>query len=262
MALKLKDKGPLVKKWQKFLVEQGFLKDSADATDGDFGQKTLNATKAFQSFHGLKADGIAGSVTLGKASELGFNPDNEPSGSSIKTSKQLLAWIRDNLGPLIRDAIRGTMFTEDWLAAIAARETGFLIIRYYNKGFSFEDIAANMRGDYRKSEGRYRGFGFWQIDVGSYPEFTNSGKWKDPKETAKMAVKVLEEKRRFLESKGWKERLSAVDFERAITAAYNCGQGNVHKALTQGLDVDRYTYNKDYSSEVFRNREIYRKLMS
>lgn len=260
MALKQNDKGPLVKKWQKFLIEQGFLKKTADAADGDFGPKTLKATKAFQSFHGLKPDGIAGSITFGKAYELGFNPDNEPALKTINTSVQLLAWIKENLGKFMRDAVSGSSFSEDLLAGIAARETGFLIIRYFNQGFGFGDIAQRMKGDYRKSEGRYRGFGFWQIDIGSYPDFITSGKWKSPELTAKKAVSVLEEKKRYLESKGWGRRLGPEEFERAVTAAYNCGQGNVDKALSRGLDVDSYTYSKDYSAEVFRYRKIYRKL--
>lgn len=260
MALKLNDKGPLIKKWQKFLIGQGFLKNSADAADGDFGPKTLKATKDFQTFHKLKADGIAGSVTLGKAAELGFNPDSEPASGKINSTKQLLAWIRENLGKIIREAVKGSPFSEELLAAIAARETGFLIIRYHNQGLGFSEISQRMKGDYRKSEGRYRGYGYWQIDVGSYPDFITSGKWKDPAQTAKKAVAVLEEKSRYLESKGWKQKLTEKEFERAVTAAYNCGQGNVHKALSQGLDVDRYTFNRDYSAEVFRNREIYNQL--
>lgn len=257
MAIKLGDKTPLVKKWQKFLIDQGFLNDTPD---GDFGPKTLAATKSFQSHFGLKADGIAGSSTIGKASELGFNPDNEPAGDKITGTKGLLKWIKTNLGPAIRQAVSGTKYTEDWLAAMCARETGFLIIRYFNQGFSFGDICVRMKGDYRKSENRYRGFGFWQIDVGSYPQFTNSEKWKDPVLTAKMAVSVLEEKRKYLENRGWKNKMSATDFERAITAAYNCGQGNVDKALSRGMDVDAFTFQKDYSAEIFRNRGVYRSL--
>ncbi|MBC8045622.1 MAG: hypothetical protein H7Y00_02390, partial [Fimbriimonadaceae bacterium] len=145
-----------------------------------------------------------------------------------------------------------------------ARETGFLFAKYYNQGFSYNDICLKMKGDYGKRTGekekQYHGFGFWQIDTGSYPVFINAGDWQDPLKTAIKAVNVLEEKRKYLIQKGWDKKLSAILFERAITAAYNCGQGNVNKALSNKKDIDHYTFAKDYSKEVFRYRDIYRNL--
>ena len=121
-----------------------------------------------------------------------------------------------------------------------------------------------MKGDYGKrpadSAKQYHGFGFWQIDIASFPDFINSGKWTDPVATAKMAISVLTGKMNFLAQKGWHEKLDETMWERAITAAYNCGEGNVHKALTRNLDVDFYTFSKDYSKEVFRYRNIYKSL--
>ena len=261
MALQKGDKSPLVKKWQQFLIDQLFLSGTAD---GDFGNKTKAATIAFQSFYGLGADGIAGSVTLGKAYELGFNPDKEPAPSKILKEKDLMYWIKTNLGALIRDAIVGTVYTEDWLAGICARETGYKIIQYFNQGYSFESICANMKGDWSKrsndAEKKYHGFGFWQIDIDSYPTFVNSGDWADPAKCCKMAVAVLNEKRNYLISKHYDQQLDPVMFQRAITASYNCGQGNVAKAINNGRDIDYYTFAKDYSREVFRYRDIYKSL--
>ena len=37
---------------------------------------------------------------------------------------------------------------------------------------------------------------------------------------------------------------------RAALAAYNCGPGNVLKAIRNGLDVDFYTAHHDYSKDV------------
>lgn len=262
MALQKRNNNSLVKKWQQFLIKQNFLTGTAD---GDFGPKTEQATKDFQKYYGISQTGVAASLTLGKAYELGFNPDNEPSTSQIKTDKDILNWIKNNLGVMIREAIHNTVFAEDWLAGICCRETGFLIVRYHNQGFGFEDICAKMLGDYSKRPGesakRYHGYGFWQIDINSYPDFVNHGDWKDPFKTAQKAVSVLEEKRKYLIQKGWAQKLEATQFERAVTAAYNCGQGNVHKALSGGGDVDCYTYANDYSKEVFRYRRIYKSLI-
>jgi D-alanyl-D-alanine carboxypeptidase/Putative peptidoglycan binding domain len=63
-------KGKDVEQWQNFLIGQGF-KDKLLA-DGDFGQKTQNATIEFQQHFNLKADGVVGNKTFAKAMELGF----------------------------------------------------------------------------------------------------------------------------------------------------------------------------------------------
>ncbi len=55
--------GSDVKKMQQKLKDLGYLKGSAD---GDFGDATETAVKAFQRQNGLTADGVAGSKTLNK----------------------------------------------------------------------------------------------------------------------------------------------------------------------------------------------------
>jgi Putative peptidoglycan binding domain len=261
MALQLNDKSSLVKKWQQFLRLQGFF--AAEPT-GMFGPKTQEATKAFQRFYGISATGVAGSLTLGKAHDLGFNPDNEPQPVQINSDQKMMQWINDNLGTIMQQAVAGSFYTADWLAGMCARETGFLFTRYVNQAKQFNEICLLMKGDFGKrkndKERKYHGFGFWQIDIDSFPDFINSGKWKNALETAKMAVTVLNQKRNFLIQKGWQQKLVAVDFERAVTAAYNCGQGNVDKALSAKKDVDVFTFSKDYSKEVFRYRDIYTRL--
>ena len=261
MALQLNDKNPLVKKWQQFLKLQGFF--AAEPT-GTFGPKTLEATKSFQRFHNISATGIAGSLTLGKAHDLGFNPDNTPQPTQITSDQKMMQWVKDNLGSIMQQAIAGSVYTEDWLAGMCARETGFLFTRFVNQQKNFNEISLLMKGDFGKRKNDtvkiFHGFGFWQIDIDSFPDFVNSGKWTNPLETAKMAVTVLNQKRNFLIQKGWQQKLSAIEFERAVTAAYNCGQGNVDKALRNNRDVDFFTFSKDYSKEVFRYRNIYSNL--
>jgi hypothetical protein len=73
-----------------------------------------------------------------------------------------------------------------------------------------------------------------------------------------MAIAVLEEKRLYLEPKF--PNLQGDSLHRAITAAYNCGQGNIAKVLNEGKDIDDRTYNHDYSREVWRFREIFNTL--
>ncbi|MBA3649652.1 MAG: peptidoglycan-binding protein [Chitinophagales bacterium] len=259
MALQLNDKNPLVKKWQQFLNLQGF---NCGEPSGNFDQKTFTATKNFQQYYNIQQTGEAGSITLGKAHQLGFNPEKEPGNDQIKSDKELLQWIKANLSGIMKQAVSGMPYTEDWLAGMCARETGFKIVSYINQGHDFNFICTNMKGDYGQRKGDpgpiYHGYGFWQIDIASYPDFVASGAWQDPLATAKQAVAVLNEKRNFLEYV--EKQLSPIDFERAVTAAYNCGQGNVMKAIHNKSDFDCYTYHGDYSQEVFRYRGIYRML--
>ena len=181
------------------------------------------------------------------------------------TEKQIIQWILKELGPAIDKALAEAkvknpylLSSKDWLAAMAYRETGFLIARYIGQKNKPQIIHTLMRGDYGMRPGEkeksYHGYGYWQIDIASYPAFVKSGDWKDPYKTCEKAISVLEEKRTYLQGKI--PGLEGEALHRAITAAYNCGQGNVFKALSNGKDVDVYTHQHDYSKEVWRYREI------
>lgn len=183
------------------------------------------------------------------------------------TNTQILGWIRTNLGPVIRDVLAKAkaktpdlLYTEDWLAAITCRETGGLIARYSNEPLS--DVSTLMRGDYSQRHGEteksYHGFGFWQADIASFPAFVRSGDWKDPNKACFMAISILEGKRAYLQPHF--PQLAGEDLARAITAAYNCGEGNVAKVLKAGENIDSRTTGKDYSKEVWEFREIYNSL--
>lgn len=69
--------GEDVERWQFFLVGQSHQLE----VDGNFGDDTLNATKAFQTENNLDADGAVGPNTLGRAMTLGFDPLDDPGGS-------------------------------------------------------------------------------------------------------------------------------------------------------------------------------------
>jgi hypothetical protein len=260
MSFALGSRDPLVARWKRFLNSFDAY-DCGNATQ-DFDAATDKATKAFQSDNKLKPDGELGPLTIGTATALGFNPDGEPKLTQLKSAAQLLLWIKENLGEAIRAAVQGTSYAEDWLGGMVARETGFLITRYVNQGLLPSEVAVRMKGDYGQRPGesdkQYHGYGYWQIDVGSYPDFVQSGDWQDPLKTARKAVLVLEEKRKFLNAQ--MPGLDGEALERAVTAAYNCGQGNVLKTLKAGDDVDRYTFSKNYSADVFRNRARYQEL--
>ena len=174
----------------------------------------------------------------------------------------VLRWIKDYLEPVIIEAVKGSPYPVDQLAAMACRETGWKIEKYLNQKLPYATICEIMKGDYGQRAGDaekiYHGFGFWQIDIGSYPEFVKSGNWKDPLKCCQMAVNVLETKRKYFLNKT--PGLKGDPLERAVTAAYNCGEGNVFKALINHRDVDFYTFNHDYSKAVWGFRETYKDL--
>ncbi len=62
-SLKKGDKGDAVKNLQKRLKELGYYKTTCD---GDYGDVTVTAVKAFQKMNGLVVDGVAGSQTMSK----------------------------------------------------------------------------------------------------------------------------------------------------------------------------------------------------
>lgn len=174
------------------------------------------------------------------------------------TETSTLQWIKTNLAQLMPVH---PIYTEDWLAGMVMRETGILIMRYASV-FQVSEVHLKMKGDYSKrptdSVQRYHGFGYMQIDVKSYPDFVNSGDWQDPHKTFLKAIEVLDEKRNYIVAHT--SGLGNEILDRATTAAYNCGQGNVMGALRGKKDIDTYTFNHDYSSEVWRFRSIYHTL--
>lgn len=181
------------------------------------------------------------------------------------TESKIMRWIKTNLGPAIDKAIIDARvrfpdhpYTPDWLAGIIMREVKDKINKYVSANTRLEIIHTLMKGDYDQRKGEtemsYHGFGYTQIDIASYPAFIKSGDWKDPYKCVMMAIAVLEEKREYLKGR---VKMEPKAFERAITAAYNCGQGNVYKAYGKGLDVDNYTTGHDYSKEVFEHRELF-----
>jgi hypothetical protein len=248
--LKLNSVGNDVRVWQQFLVQEGY----SITVDGNFGPQTDSATKDFQTKNGLVADGIVGPISWNFIFSL-----HHPAQNMIHSNTEVLQWIKQNLKPVIVNAVED-IFVEDWLAAIACRETGGLIVRYANRGLSLSEMLPFIQGDF--TSGHYHGFSFWQIDIRSFPDFINSGDWKNPQKSAIMSVTVLQSKKRSLLFLGAEQFIQQNEtlFERAITASYNCGEGDVIKAFKDNKDVDLYTANQNYSSQVFLFRETYKTL--
>lgn len=173
------------------------------------------------------------------------------------TDKLVLQWIHAELGPVIRtviSALPNTDFSEDWLAAIACRETRNLIWKFgCARGMDAAAAAVHMIGD------GGCGYSYWQIDIRSYPQFVKSGTWKNVEQSCIAAINCLSDKAAYLDKNHPKWETVELR-EDAITAAYNCGQGNVANALRMNVSVDKFTAGGDYSSAVREYRNYYKTL--
>jgi membrane-bound lytic murein transglycosylase MltF len=127
-------------------------------------------------------------------------------------------------------------FTKNWFAillmAIASRESHF-------------GLLLDTKGTGDNGHGR----GIMQIDDRSHKQWISTHNWKDAATNIEYAADV------------WMENFNYfcdhydlvgdnVKLIWAATAAYNCGAGNVKKALQAGSDVDTRTTGHDYSSDV------------
>lgn len=92
------------------------------------------------------------------------------------------------------------------------------------------------------------GRGLLQIDYAQ--AFAKTEAWKDPALNIEQGSRELAENIAFFE----KERNASVDPNRAGIAAYNCGRGNVVKAIADGRDVDALTTGHNYSADVMQRK--------
>jgi len=138
--------------------------------------------------------------------------------------------------PFFNEAASQFSFPVALLLAIASRESNI----------------QNILGD--GGHGR----GIMQIDDRSFPDFANSGRWRDPRLNILMGARVLSGKQRFLSQRGVEGDL----LRRGSVAAYNSGEGNVLRAIRRGLSVDAFTAHQNYSADVLGRAAVFSELLS
>lgn len=115
-ALRVGMVGARVFMWQSFLSGRGF---DPGPLDGQFGDRTRDATLAYQTRYGLAADGVAGQRTLLKAASQGFElveqPRDDDRGSNFPPPP--------GFEPLVTNAERAQLFGHfDFVAAPTAAD--------------------------------------------------------------------------------------------------------------------------------------------
>ena len=89
------------------------------------------------------------------------------------------------------------------------------------------------------------GRGLMQVDY-AQSDFGKTGNWQDPEANIMFGADELAGNIAYFKS----HPHGSADPLRAAVAAYNCGRGNVNRAITNNVDVDAFTTGHDYSKDV------------
>lgn len=184
------------------------------------------------------------------------------------TSNDIIQWIKTNVGPAICQAVADsgtTVFNETVMGGIHRQETGIKLMQLLGAGHTVPEIFSQLKGDYSQRPGEaapgYHGFGGWQIDIGSFPDFIASGDWQDPYKCCLKAISVLTGDMEYLKSHfPFAQIKTDADLLQATIASYNCGAGKERSILNQGLDIDAATFGHNYSALVLGYMQVYASL--
>lgn len=239
-----------VRTLQELLGARGFTVQ----VDGFFGSGTDEAVRAFQRGNGLDDDGIVGACTWA-ALEGRPAPDalslEYPTTLSPKhpgLTAQLAAAAEYRVFAAAAALHHGVPLCI--VAAVASRESGWgLHLDPRGPGGTGDRIPRGARPSLRPGplppDGGF-GRGLMQIDYDSH-EFARDGSWHNPAQNLMYGASVLSHARAFLQRS---LPLPPAELLRAALAGYNCGPGNVLRALRGGRDVDFFTAGRDYGRDV------------
>lgn len=238
-----------VRELQTLLKQNGY----AMKPDGLFGRGTEAAVTQFQSEHGLLNDGIAGPATWAKLSgEAAPAPSDLPGTTYAANNTSLLAHLAE------AEKYRGHSQSSAAQYALPVALVGGIGSRESGWGLALKPAGPAGTGDFakRRAPTAYRtgplppdaggfGRGLMQIDFDAH-EFARTGHWQDPAANIAYGCQVLAQNRDYLARK---LQLSGQTLLQAALAAYNCGAGNVVKAVQNQLDIDYYTAGRDYGRD-------------
>ena len=229
--------------------------------DGFFGRETESALMRFQSERGLDGDGIAGPRTWAVLLGRPLTQTEQPFETTYASDDpDLTLHLRE--ARKYKDAIVSASahhgLAAALIAGIGSRESAW--------GLALRPLGPRGCGDFFKrscptplrrgplpADGGF-GRGLMQIDFDAH-EFARTGAWQDPAENIRYGANVLADCRAFFQRRS---NLTGMELLRAALAAYNCGPGNVLRALNAGLDVDYFTAHRNYSAETLNRAGFFR----
>lgn len=233
-----------VRRLQKRLNAHGM----ALTVDGYFGHATEGAVIRFQRSRALTPDGVAGPMTW-----AALRGNTEPEPGYARNDPALLAELP--LAARYRAAIESGAdragVSPALVCGIGSRESrwGLALVPPGPAGTG-DALPRGSRKPWREGDlppdGGGFGRGLMQIDFDAHA-FARTGNWRDPGANIDYGCKVLRGNRLLLRRR---TGLAGDALLRAAVAAYNCGAGNVLKALERGRDVDHFTSGRDYARDV------------
>jgi hypothetical protein len=221
--------------------------------DGLFGRGTERAVRAFQRACGLPTDGVVGPATWQALLEPSAPVEDRFATSYPLDHPELLGDLEASAryGAMISDAAAASGLQPAVIVALGSRATGF--------GRRLTPPGAGGTCDFTPrpeplphrpgplpADGRGFRRGLLGIDWDGHA-FAREGRWHDPRANLLYGCQVVSEARRHLRRRSL---LSATALLRAALAAYDCGAGNVVRALRHGHDLDFYTSGRDYSRDI------------
>lgn len=234
------------------------------SVDGFFGKKTEAVVRKFQKEHNLQEDGIID----GDDYKILYDTNNiiveEPKVQNIslnndsRYSNQLASALKYK--DIIIDISNKYNIKSSIICGIGSRES--------NWGLGLNPKGPTGTGDFGKRnftkpwrkgnlppDGKGFGRGLLQIDYDSH-EFARTGNWKDPKANITYGIALLSSFLNFFKRKY--NNYDNNQLMRVVLSAYNCGPGNVMKAIKYNKDIDYYTTGRDYSIDVLKRAAIFK----
>ncbi|MCC6694233.1 MAG: peptidoglycan-binding protein [Candidatus Hydrogenedentes bacterium] len=238
-----------VRELQEILNQEGY----GLGLDGHFGRETEMAVKRFQREHGLDDDGIVGAMTWAVIlGETLPDPAMSLDTSFPRNDQSLLAQLAEanTYRAFIEEGARLCGVRPAVICGVGSRESRWgLALKPKGPTGTGDATRRSNTKPYRQGplppDGGGFGRGLMQIDYDAH-EFARSGDWQNAKSNILYGCQVLKGTISIIERR---TDLKGLSLLRAGIAGYNCGPGNVLKALQQGRDVDFFTAHRDYSRD-------------
>lgn len=160
-----------------------------------------------------------------------------PGYTTKDLERQFNFLIKSNWIELFKTSAAEFGFPAEVLIAISSRETNI-----------------NPKYQHAKGDGGH-GHSIMQIDDRSFPNFCNSGDWKDPAKAVRMGAQVLSNK---LDEVKRVKGIPEADRLRIAIAGYNCGARRACDHYLNGRSPDSSTTGKDYSADVLERAKFFK----
>ena len=173
-------------------------------------------------------------------------PSPPPAHSSNEEINEALQYAQD-----IEESAQKHGIPAEYICGVGSRESLW--------GLALRPKGSAGTGDWAPRNGRMPpdglgwGRGLMQIDYASH-SFAQTGDWRDPAANIAYGGDILGQNYDYFR----RARYPGVDPLRAAIAAYNCGIGNVERAIHAGEDVDARTTGRNYSQDVLRRAAAFK----